>query len=86
MGVVIEAWINGGWTVLVLSSFAFGMLIYLAWRYLLGESGEIGNIVLGTVFIVSGVTTESSMNLVAGGILYGVLVWWVMEHIIRTKL
>ena len=86
MGVVIEAWINGGWTVLVLSAFAFGILIYLVWRYLIGESGEIGNIVLGTVLVASGLATESSMNLVMGGMLYSILVWWVMEHIIRTKL
>ena len=86
MGVVIEAWINGGWLVLVLSSFTFGIMIYLVWRNLIGESGEIGNIVLGTVFVASGLATESSMNLVMGGMFYVVLVWWFIEYNIRTKL
>jgi len=86
MGIVIEAWINGGWMVLVLSSFTFGTMIYLVWRNLIGESGEIGNIVLGTVFVVSGLATESSMNLVMGGMFYVVLVWWFIEYNIRTKL
>lgn len=86
MGVVIEAWINGGWLAVVLSSLAFGILIYFAWRLLIGESTNTGNVLLATVFLVTAVGTESSMNLVMGGMLYTALVWWVIEHLIRTRL
>ena len=86
IGVVIEAWINGGWLVVVLSSLAFGILIYFAWRFLIGESTSTGNVLLAMVFLVSAVGTESSMNLVMGGMLYTMLIWWVMEYLIRTRL
>lgn len=84
LSVVTEAWINGGWTVVVLSAVAFGLLIHLLWAYLIGEASGIGNAVLGMVFIASGAATESSMNLVAGGIIYGIIVWWFIDYVIRT--
>lgn len=84
LSVVTEAWINGGWTVVVLSAFAFGLLIHLIWGYMIGEASGVGNVVLGMVFISSGTATESSMNLVAGGILYGIIVWWFIDYVIRT--
>lgn len=84
LNVVTEAWINGGWPVVVLSAFSFGLLIHFFWAYLIGEASGTGNVVLGMVFIISGAATESSMNLVAGGIIYGVITWWFIDYVVRV--
>ena len=84
LSVVTEAWINGGWTVVILSALAFGFLIHLIWANMIGEASGVGNAVLGMVFIANGAATESSMNLVAGGVLYGIVVWWFIDYVIRA--
>ena len=51
---------------------------------MIGEASGVGNAVLGMVFIANGAATESSMNLVAGGVLYGIVVWWFIDYVIRA--
>ena len=79
MPTIFESWMAFGWGGIVFTAIAVGGFLHLGWRFFVGTSSAAGNLIFGTLIIMS--TTHlsmSSLNLVIGGMIHNVLVFWLL--------
>ncbi len=75
---VTEGWVNAGWAGVVLSAVFFGLVLRVIWTYWIGAGGAPGNVLIGMAVLWTAVNGESNLSLVVGGMLYALLVYWII--------
>lgn len=79
MPTIFESWMAYGWGGIVLSAIALGTALHLGWHFFVGTSTAVGNMIFGTLIIMSTAhLSMSSLNLVIGGMIHTLLVFGVL--------
>lgn len=76
MPTIFESWMAFGWGGIFLTAIAVGVCLQIGWRFLVGTSEAAGNIIFGTLIVMStSHLSMSSLNLVIGGLVHNLLVF-----------
>lgn len=79
MPTVFESWMAWGWIGVLLTAIAVGLLLRVGWTYLVGNGSAVGNVVFGTLIVMSTAhLAMSSLNLVIGGTVHNLIVYWLL--------
>ncbi len=83
--IIVEGYINWGWLGILFSASLMGLLMRVLWEEWIGKHAAVGNVVLGTIMVMNTPFQGSNLSLVLGGILFGGIVYWIMELVIRLS-
>ncbi len=79
MPTIFESWMAFGWGGIVITAIAIGLCLRLAWHFLVGTSSAAGNLIFGTLIIMSTAhLSMSSLNLVIGGMIHNLMVFGLL--------
>jgi hypothetical protein len=84
MSVIIEGYMNWGWFGIVFSAMFVGVVLRLLWELWVGENCATGNVILGMVVVFAMVGQESNLSGLFGGLLYGGVLYWIIEVFFRN--
>lgn len=84
LSMIAEAWLNDGWVGVVLSALFFGIVLWLIWRWWIGESRTFGSVLIGMAIVRTAADGDSDLTLVVSGVLHALLVYWALDVIIRV--
>lgn len=84
LSMIAEAWLNGGWMIVVLSALFVGVVLRLVWRGWIGPSTAFGNVLIGMAVVRAAADGDSDLSLVMGGVIHALLIYWVLDVLIRA--
>ena len=84
MPLILESYVNWGWYGIIFSATLFGLVIRFLWEIWIGEHCATGNVILGMMVVFIMVGQESNLSGLLGGMLYGGIVFWLIEGFFRN--
>jgi len=84
LSIVSEAWLNDGWVTVVLSALFVGIVLRLIWRGWIGPHAAFGNVLIGMAVVRTAADGDSDLSLVMGGVIHALLIYWVLDVLIRA--
>ena len=83
MPINIEAWINYGWKGIIVSAILIGLLLRVLWTYCIGNRIGLGNLFLAVAVLSSTTFSESSAKIFVGNMLQMIVIFLVVEFLVR---